>query len=139
MNHQIDPTVKMFGDGKIHLAENVRIDAFTLIVLVGDLWIGPDVHISSHCSIRSYAGINIGANATVSAGAHLFGASDMPDGTVKIGEIVIGENCLVGAGSVVLPETHISDNVMIGANSVVRGVLDVAGVWAGQPAGYLSV
>jgi acetyltransferase-like isoleucine patch superfamily enzyme len=139
MKHQIDPSVRIFGGGQLHMADKIRIDAFVVIIANADLWIGPDVHISSHCSIRSHAGIRIGANTSVSAGCHLFGASDMPDGTVKSGEIIIGENCLIGAGSVVLPNTEICDNVTIGANSVAKGKIDQPGVWAGQPARHLSV
>ena len=37
----------------------------------------------------------------------------------KIGAVTIGNNCFVGAGSIILPNVHIGDNVIIGAGSVI--------------------
>lgn len=50
------------------------------------------------------------------------------------GEIIIGNNCFIGYGSVILKNTIIGDNVIIGARAVVRGEIPSNTVWAGVPA-----
>lgn len=136
MTNQFDATVKFIGPGRLH-ADDVRIDAYTIFILNADIWLGDGVHISSHCSIRSHAGIRIGRNSAVSAGCHLFGASDHPNGSIYKGEIVIGEGCLIGANSVVLPGSTVGDNTMVGACSVVKGELKPNAIYAGQPAKFV--
>ena len=136
-NNRVDPTVRIFGTGELHLTDNVRIDAYTIFVLNTDCWLGEGVHISSHCSIRSHKGIRIGKGSTVSAGCHLFGASDHPDGSVYSGAIEIGEGCLIGAGSVVLPDAIVRNNVMVGAGSLVKGELNADAIYGGRPAKFM--
>lgn len=53
--------------------------------------------------------------------------------------IVIGDNCFIGARTIILPGTTIGDNVIVGAGSVVKGELPKNTVWGGSPARQLCV
>lgn len=49
-------------------------------------------------------------------------------------DVWIGNNVFIGMRTVVLPGTVIGDDVVIGAGSVVRGNIPNGTVWAGNPA-----
>lgn len=49
-------------------------------------------------------------------------------------DIRIGNNVLIGARVTVLPGAVVGDNVVVGAGSVVKGVLESGWVYAGAPA-----
>ena len=48
--------------------------------------------------------------------------------------VVIGDNCFIGAGAIILPGTIIGDNSIVGAGSVVKGIYPSSCVIAGNPA-----
>ena len=50
------------------------------------------------------------------------------------GDIIVGDNVLIGSHSVVLPGTIIGNDVVIAANSVVKGTLASGYLYAGSPA-----
>lgn len=56
----------------------------------------------------------------------------------KIGEIHIGDNVFIGANSFILPGTEIGNNCIIGAGSVVRGKIPDGSVVIGNPATIVS-
>ena len=86
----------------------------------------------SHCWL-----IEIGNNVTLAPRvqilAHDASTKNFIDYT-KIGNVIIGNNVFVGAGTVILPNVEIGDNVIIGANSVVTKDLESGYVYAGNPA-----
>lgn len=53
-------------------------------------------------------------------------------------EIIIGENCFIGARSIILPGTHIGDNTIVGAGSVVKGTFKGNCVICGNPVKEVS-
>ena len=56
-------------------------------------------------------------------------------------EVHIGKNCWLGSGVVVLPGVTIGDNVVIGAGSVVTKNVPAHEIWFGNPAckkGYIT-
>jgi acetyltransferase-like isoleucine patch superfamily enzyme len=53
------------------------------------------------------------------------------------GQIIIGNNVFLGMNAIILPNTKIGDNVIVGAGSVVRGELKSNSVYAGVPAKYI--
>lgn len=55
----------------------------------------------------------------------------------KMGAIVIGDNCFIGANSVVLGGSKIGDNSIIAAGAVVHGNIPSNEVWGGVPAKYI--
>lgn len=42
-------------------------------------------------------------------------------GRPRLGGVIIGDNCLIGAGAKILAPSKIGNNVRIGANAVVKG------------------
>ena len=58
-----------------------------------------------------------------------------PRGTqYEIKPVIIGEQCLIGMNSVILPGTILGKHCIVGANSVVRGEYPDYCVIAGSPA-----
>jgi maltose O-acetyltransferase len=55
-------------------------------------------------------------------------------GYTKIGSVTIGNKCFVGVGAIILPGVHIGDNVIIGAGSVVTHDIPSNCVAVGNPA-----
>lgn len=49
------------------------------------------------------------------------------------GTIKIGNNVFIGNGSILLPGTEIGDNCVVGAGSLVRGKLEGNSIYAGVP------
>ena len=55
--------------------------------------------------------------------------------TDLFGEIVIGNNCFIGAHSIILPGVKLCDNVIIAAGSVMtKSINEEFTVWGGNPA-----
>jgi acetyltransferase-like isoleucine patch superfamily enzyme len=52
--------------------------------------------------------------------------------------VIVGENCFLGIGSILLPGTVIGDHAVVGAGSVVSGEVEPATVVAGNPARVVS-
>lgn len=81
--------------------------------------------------------ISIGSNTTISSNVTILAhdASTCKVGCrTKLGRVHIGDNCFIGARSVVLCDVHIGDNVIVGAGSVVTSNLEGGYVYAGSPA-----
>lgn len=80
--------------------------------------------------------IEIGDNVTLAPRVHIL-AHDASMyvhlGYARIGKVVIGNNCFLGAGTIVLPGVCIDDNTIVGAGSVVTKSLIGGGVYAGNP------
>lgn len=55
-------------------------------------------------------------------------------GKTKIGKVVIGNNCFIGYGSIILPNVKIGDNCIIGAGTVVTKSIPENSIVAGNPA-----
>ena len=59
-------------------------------------------------------------------------------GVTKVGSVSIGNNCFIGAGSIILPNVHIGNNVIIGAGSVVTHDIPDNSVAVGTPAKVIT-
>lgn len=67
-------------------------------------------------------GIRVGKNVRYGPNVHIISANhslvdydEHPD----CGPIVIGDNCWIGAGSIILPAVHLNEHVVVAAGSVV--------------------
>ena len=56
------------------------------------------------------------------------------DNLSKIGKIIIKNNCFIGCRTIILPNVCIGNNVIVGAGSVVTKNIPDNEVWAGNPA-----
>lgn len=105
------------------------------------LLIGDNVGIGNRCQLVSHKRISIGEGTILAPGVMLFDHNHLYDGRTGVdqrlfddGEIVIGKHSWLGAGCIVLKNVHIGDNCVIGAGSVVNKDIPSGCIAAGIPA-----
>lgn len=54
------------------------------------------------------------------------------------GRVTVGDNCFIGVSAILLPGSEIGENSIIGAGSIVRGHFEPGSVIAGNPARVVS-
>ena len=57
---------------------------------------------------------------------------------VLFGKVIIKKNAYIGAGSIILPGATIGENTIVGAGSLVKGELKSDSVYAGNPVRYIE-
>lgn len=93
----------------------------------GRLSFGRDVFLNRGClfncrsSISVGDGCEFGPNVVVYGHDHAFRGGALKDGGFKYGDVRIGKNCWIGAGTVILRGTVLGDGCVVGAGSVVKG------------------
>ena len=55
-------------------------------------------------------------------------------GKVVVGKVIIGKDCFVGAGAILLPDTKVGDNCIVGAGPIVSRDIPPNSVAVGVPA-----
>lgn len=88
--------------------------------------IGENTHIFSHIKSSEPYMISIGDNVTISTGVTLL-THDASVGPIlgrerysdMVGQIIIGDNCFIGANSIILCGVTIPDNSIVAAGTVV--------------------
>lgn len=83
--------------------------------------------------IGNHVTITRGTNFITHDGSVWVFRPDEPDIDL-LAPIKIGNNVFIGMNTIILPDTVIGDNCIIGAGSVVKGELDSNSVYAGIPA-----
>lgn len=111
----------------------------------GNIGIGKDVWksfaISGGCFIQGTNGIIIGDNTIFAPNISIVSANHSSENLKEWtsgSPIVIGKNCWIGTGSVILPGVTLGDNVIVGAGSVVTKSFSDDVVIAGNPAGIIN-
>ncbi|GAB3925900.1 acyltransferase [Mucilaginibacter myungsuensis] len=135
----------------IDLAENVVINNYVSLYADDDgiIEIGKGVFIGDYSTLRATRTIiSVGANSMIAQGVKLISTNhnykskamlihEQDIDLDKIG-IVIGEDCWLAAGSVILPGVTLGKGVVVGANAVVtKNVPDYA-VVVGVPAKVIA-
>ncbi|MGE4588699.1 MAG: acyltransferase [Acidaminococcaceae bacterium] len=94
------------------------------------LYIGKGVGINSGCIIVAHDNISIGTNTIIAQNVlffdhdHILSADKKKENnSYKTEPIIIGNNCWIGAGCIILRGTSIGNNCIIGAGSVVKGIV----------------
>lgn len=145
------PNVKTFEFTKIIGLENIDfgkyiiIDDFVLIYAKEKITIGNYVHIANFTSITGGNELTIGNYAAISQGCRILTATDdfkewgFGNSTIsneyrniKSAPINIGNFCIVGANSVVLPGVDVGEGATVGANSVITKSLEPWGIYIGN-------
>lgn len=94
---------------------------------------------SNICTTEPYL-VEIGKNTTISNDVQILTHDSsigkvLPQHTDLFGKVVVGDNCFIGARSILLPGVKIASNVIVGSGSVVsKSVLEEFSVVAGNPA-----
>ena len=143
----ISPRAEVEISPLLKLGRNVEVGSFTKIkATAGRLSIGANTAVASGCFIGSGTeGTEIGSdclvgpNCTIVSSSYRYEKLDMPfwqQGHQSKGT-KIGNNVLLGSGTVVIDGAEIGDDVMIGANSVVSGRIPANTVAGGNPARVL--
>ena len=135
---------KAFNTGKNFI---VGYDTFIYRThrLEGQIVIGDNVTIGSHCTI-DYSGILIiEDNAVISDGVRIFSHdhdvykyTHKESNNVIPGKTVICRNAWIGAGSIILAGVKIGQFSVIGAGSVVTHDVPEAVIFGGNPAKYIA-
>ena len=143
----IGKTVRIRYPELVELADNIIIDDFTYISTA--LTVESHVHIASGCKIigGKEAHVSFGRFSTLAPNVVLAAGSDdyvsgiatptipMPyKGNATVGEIVIGQHCIVGANSTVLPNVCFEEGACLGAQSLAKTSLSAWNLYAGVPA-----
>ena len=131
----------------LSIGENVFVGEHT--VISGGVKIGKNTSINSNVSICASpptvihigADCLIGQNVVIRADDHRF---DDPEQLIrlqgKIGaEIIIEENCWLGANSIVLKGVHLGAHSVVGAGAVVTKSFPAYSVIAGNPAELMKI
>ncbi len=105
-------------------SKGVKVGEGTVISTSGiDASFGPLLEIGKDCSIAPNVTILLHDASTK---RYL--------GYTKIEKVYIGNMCFIASGCIILPGTRIGDNCIIGAGSVVRGEVPENSVLLGNPA-----
>jgi len=111
-------------------------DSEPSVIIGANVFIGRNTYLGAWKPISVGSDTLIGAFCYIISGNHRFFAPDIP---VRIqgyeGEpIAIGRNVWLGAHVIILPGVTIGDNAVVGAGSVVTSSVPEAEIWAGVPA-----
>lgn len=143
--------IRAFNKTTPNLAERVYVDDTALVI--GDVKIGPDSSVWPMTVIRGdvhYIRIGSGTNIQDHSVLHVSHDSEFEPGghPLEIGNNVtvghqtvlhgctIGDNCMIGMGSMVMDGAVIQKKVILGAGSLVtpNKTLESGYLWMGRPA-----
>jgi len=127
------------------IRDGARIELFPSEGHVPTLVLGDDVSIEQDLHLGCMFGVKIGDRVTISARCTILDFShpyqDVEDESSLVTRVStqptpveIGEGCLIGIGSVILPGVKLGKRCVVGANSVVTKSMPDYTVCAGAPA-----
>ncbi|WP_371370491.1 sugar O-acetyltransferase [Pseudomonas sp. QL9] len=105
----------------------------------GNISFGDRVFVNTGCIFLDNAPITIGARTLIGPGVKFCTTTHHVSPSIRHernldAPISIGSNCWIGAGTVVLPGVIIGDNSVVAANSVVTRDIEPNALYAGAPA-----
>lgn len=111
------------GNGKIVIGDRVGMSGSTIYAR-DSITIGDDTLIGANCKI-------------IDNDFHPIDPEERRSGSLdhlKTKPVVIGKNVFIGCNSIILKGTVLGDNCVVGAGSVVSGTYEAGSVIAGNPA-----
>lgn len=107
---------------------NMRNNSILRVRKGGVLVFGNNVSMANNCIITCHDKIEIGDDVQLSPGVliydhdHDFRAEGgVNAGKYKTAPVIIGDNCWIGANTVILRGTKLGNNCVVGAGSVIKG------------------
>ena len=145
----------IYNSKNIEIGNNVRIDDFCVISAgTGGIVIKDFVHLSLYVSIQGSGKITLGNYVGCAPKVSIISTSDDYNGEfmtnpqvelinpkfIKLDstDIYIGNHCIIGMNSIILPNSYISDGISIGAMSMVNRKLTKHGIYFGIPVKFLK-
>jgi acetyltransferase-like isoleucine patch superfamily enzyme len=141
----------------LEIGDGTHIGAFSEIVAIertsfspvrGRVILGPRCVVGAFANLRGAGGeIRVGANCLlgqnvtiVAANHENFAGTIYRDAAWDAGKtgVVLGENCWIGAGAIILPGVTIGANAVIAAGSVVTRNVPTNEIWGRVPAEKLA-
>lgn len=103
--------------------------------------LGENVYLNTGCILLDSAKIQIGDNTMIGSGVQILTPNHPLDARERTTRqdfeiaqpVVIGKNCWIGSGAIILPNVKIGDNTTIGAGSVVTKDIPSDCVAVGNP------
>jgi Acetyltransferase (isoleucine patch superfamily) len=132
INSIIQRNVKfeIFDKGSIYIGNNIGIRENCLFSVAenGKIDIGDNCFFNRGCIVASHLNIFIGDGTKFGPGVFVYDHDydfKNEDPTLRskhiTSPVVIGKNCWIGAGTVILRGTKIGDNSVVGAGAVIKG------------------
>jgi acetyltransferase-like isoleucine patch superfamily enzyme len=141
----ISPSARVQLTSRISFGKNTVVKAFALVQTGGGrICLGRGCAVSAFDHISTGVGdviigdhVRIGPNSTIVGGSKGISRRDVlivdqPEGDPK--GIIIEDDVLIGANSVILPGSHLRKGSVVGAGSVVQGAVEEYAIVAGAPA-----
>jgi acetyltransferase-like isoleucine patch superfamily enzyme len=134
--------IKVVKGGRMHLADDVVVEAHATLVAHGELIIGARAFVGQGAIIVSCGRISIGPDAliaeyvTIRDQDHGTSRTDVPYNLQQLRTlpVEIGGNVWLGSKVTVVAGVRIADGCVVGANSVVTRDLPAGNVCVGAPA-----
>lgn len=137
--------ISVVKGGILDLGDDVHVDSHSYITVEGELTVGAGSYVGVGCTLVAHDKITIGPDALIAAYVtirdqdHRIDRFDMPyrkQGLVAA-PICIGRNVWIGTKATVLRGCSIGENCVLGANTVVTHDIDSNSVVVGVPARLL--
>ena len=124
---------ELFGD---RLGEGSRVMSGLTVVRSKNVRIGKNVVIMNNCLMMSAGGITIDDNSLVAANTQLISNNhDLEEHMIITCKPVhLKRNCWIGAGATILPGVTVGENSVVGAGSVVTKDIPDNCIAVGSPA-----
>lgn len=125
----LSDNIELAPDAKIDLGKSLRTRGFCSFNVQenGELILGKDIFLNRGCQFNCHSRITIGdacefgPNVLVYDHDHIMQDGTIVDGAFAYGDVQIGSNCWIGAGTIILRGTRIGDGCVIAAGSVIKG------------------
>lgn len=105
--------------------------------------LGAGAFLNFNCVILDVVGVTIGEGTQIGPAVQIYAADHPRDpqarkaGLESGRPVVIGRNCWIGGGAIILPGVTIGDDAIVGAGSVVTRDVPAGATVAGNPARLL--
>lgn len=134
---EIGKNVSIFHGLRIEAIDEWNLHHFTPTIIIED-----NVGIQQNCHITCAEEIAIGKCTSILPSVmitdivHPYNDTSIPPGCadIKVAPVSIGAYCMIGYGSAIMPGVKIGNNCIVGANSVVTHDLPDGSVAVGNPA-----
>lgn len=118
----------LFGHGNIRLGHNIELAQYVDIQVhgIGKLSIGDKVYMNRGCMISCHGKVDIGdgcmfgPDVKIFDNNHRFAKDKGVSSSLNVGSVVIGKNCWIASGAILLKGADLGDNCVIGAGCIVN-------------------